>query len=159
MNQKKSKLRRGLSLTEVVVAATLVLSMIGLLTPLTVRVGRVWQNTRQYRLASNELANQMEMLTSLDKANCEAALLNLKTSEIVAESLSEAMLHGELVSDQDGTRLILKLDWDRGSNSIPLSLVGWLDTDPAASETSVPNASHLNQTDKNLLVKNGQHPR
>ena len=130
MNQRNCHLRRGLTLTEVVVAATLVVSMIGLVTPLTVRIGRVWQSTRQYRLAFNELANQMELLTSLGVSRCDAALADLKPSASTAESLPDARLKGELIRDQDGTRLILSLDWDRGSNSVPLTLVGWLDTNP-----------------------------
>ena len=131
MNQRNCKLRRGLTLTEVVVAATLVVSMIGLVAPLTVRTGRVWQSTRQYRLAFNELANQMELLTSLGVSRCDAALADLKPSESTAETLPDARLEGKLIRDQDGTRLILSLDWDRGSNSVPLTLVGWLDTNPA----------------------------
>lgn len=131
MNQRNCHLRRGLTLTEVVVAATLVVSMIGLVAPLTVRFGRVWQSTRQYRLAFNELANQMELLTSQGVSGCDAALATLKPSTSTAKSLPDARLEGELVRDQDGTRLILSLDWDRGSKSVPLTLVGWLDTNPA----------------------------
>ena len=137
MNQRNCKLRRGLTLTEVVVAATLVVSMIGLVVPLTVRIGRVWQSTRQYRLAFNELANQMELLTSLGVSRCDAALANLKPSANTAESLPDARLEGELVRDQDGTRLILSLDWDRGSKSVPLTLVGWLDTNSAEKPPSL----------------------
>ncbi len=131
MNQHNCKSRRGLTLTEVVVAATLVVSMIGFVTPLTVRIGRVWQSTRQYRLAFNELANQMELLTSLGVSRCDAALADLKPSESTAETLPDARLEGKLIRDQDGTRLILSLDWDRGSKAVPLTLVGWLDTNPA----------------------------
>ena len=129
MNHRSFNSRRGLTFTEVVVAATLVVSMIGFVAPLTVRVGRVWQSTRQYRLAFNELANQMELLTSLGVSGCNAALTNLKPSASVAESLPEARLEGQLLRDQDGTRLILSIDWDRGAQSVPVSLVGWLDTD------------------------------
>ena len=128
MNHRSFQSRHGLTMTEVVVAATLVVSMIGFVAPLTVRIGRVWQSTRQYRLAFNELANQMELLTSLGVLGCDVALTNLKPSASAAKSLPEARLVGELVRDQDGTRLILSIDWDRGSQSVPLSLVGWLDT-------------------------------
>jgi hypothetical protein len=129
MNQRRYHSRRGLTITEVVVAATLVVSMIGLVAPLTVRVGRVWQSTRQYRLAFNELANQMELLISLEVARCEDSLPTLKPSANVVQSLPGAKLEGEMIRDEDGTRLVLSLNWDRGSQSVPISLVGWLNTD------------------------------
>ena len=131
---KKHKSRRGVSITEVLIAATLVVSTIGLFAPMSVRIGRVWQSTRQYRLAFNELANQMELLTSLGVARCEAALPSLKLSSQIADALPDSQLNGELVSDEDGTRLILSLNWDRGSESEPLSLVGWLDVIPTSKE-------------------------
>ena len=129
MNLRRFHSRQGLTFTEVVVAATLVVSMIGFVAPLTVRVGRVWQSTRQYRLALSELANQMELLTSLGLSDCDAALTNLKPSVNAAKSLPDVRLEGQLVRDQDGTRLLLSIDWDRGSQSVPVLLVGWLDTD------------------------------
>ena len=131
---KKHKSRRGVSITEVLIAATLVVSTIGMFAPMSVRIGRVWQSTRQYRLAFNELANQMELLTSLGVARCEAALPSLKLSSQIADALPDSQLNGELVSDEDGTRLILSLNWDRGSKSEPLSLVGWLDVIPTSKE-------------------------
>ena len=138
MVQRKQSTHRGVSVTEVLIAATLVVSMIGLFAPLSVRVGRVWQSTRQYRLALNELANQMEMLTSLGEADCQAALPDLKLSGQFADALPGSQLNGELVSDEDGTRLILSLNWDRGSESEPLSLVGWLDAGPKLVEQETP---------------------
>jgi len=127
---RKQRTHRGVSVTEVLIAATLVVSMIGLFAPLSVRIGRVWQSTRQYRLAFNELANQMELLTSLGEPDCQAALPGLKLSGQFVDTLPGSQLNGELVSDEDGTRLILRLNWDRGSKSEPLSLVGWLDAAP-----------------------------
>lgn len=141
MNQRRYHSRRGLTITEVVVAATLVVSMIGLVAPLTVRIGRVWQSTRQYRLAFNELANQMELLSSLEVARCEDALPSLKPSANVVESLPGARLDGEMIRDQDGTRLVLSLNWDRGSQSVPISLVGWLNTDSAELADSAADKS------------------
>jgi len=155
MNRRSIKSRSGISLIEVVVAATLVLSIIGLVTPLTVRVGRIWQTTRQYRLAFHELANQMEFLTNQGLAECEAALPNLKPSAIVTESLPDAQLRGEIVRDQDGTRLVLKLDWERDAKSVPLSLVGWLDTEPVVSEQSVRSNFKI---ETRAIAQNGPQP-
>lgn len=141
MNQRRYHSRCGLTITEVVVAATLVVSMIGLVAPLTVRIGRIWQSTRQYRLAFNELANQMELLSSLEVAQCEASLPSLQPSANVVQSLPGAKLEGEMIRDQDGTRLVLSLNWDRGSQSVPISLVGWLNTDSVALADSAADKS------------------
>ncbi len=158
MSRRTYKSRSGISVTEVVVAATLVLSIIGLVTPLTVRVGRVWQSTRQYRLAFNELANQMERLTDQGLAKCNAALPNLSPSATIAESLPGAQLLGEVVQDQDGTRLVLTLDWDRGATSVPLSLVGWFDTESAARASSALAITGPEKTDSEAFIQNSEKP-
>jgi hypothetical protein len=128
MKMPKHRKRKGLTVTEVVVAAALVVSMIGLFAPMTVRIGRVWQSTRQYRLAFSELANQMERLTSLGPSEFELALPNLAISAQLAEALPGSKFHGEVIKDQDGARLKLTLIWERGVQSEPVSLVGWLDS-------------------------------
>ena len=155
MNQRKTHLRRGLTITEVVVAATLIVSMIGLVAPLTVRIGRVWQSTRQYRLAFHELANQMEFLSGLEVARCEDALPNLKPSANVVQSLPGARLEGEMIRDQDGTRLVLSLNWDRGSQSVPISLVGWLNTDPAELADSAAGKSESKASGRQKTTRLG----
>ena len=136
MIHRSFRSRRGLSITEVVVAATLVVSMIGIVVPLAVRIGRVWQSTRQYRLAYNELSNQMELLTSIGESQCAAELSQLKISDKLTDALPGARLQGELVRDHDGTRLVLSLDWERGSKSVPIALVGWLNVDAVESASS-----------------------
>ena len=128
MTKPKHKIRRGLTVTEVVVAATLIVSLIGLFAPVSVRIGRVWQSTRQYRLAFNELANQMERLTSLSPTECEAALPSLTLPTRFSEALPGSQILGEVIRDQDGTRLKLSLNWERGAKSEPISLVGWFDS-------------------------------
>jgi hypothetical protein len=154
MSKPKHKIRRGLTVTEVVVAATLVVSMIGLFAPMSVRIGRVWQSTRQYRLAFNELANQMERLTSLSPAECKEALSSLALPTRVSDALPGSQLLGEVIRDQDGTRLKLSLNWERGAASEPVSLTGWFDftvldatvadstvADSTVAEPSTPAAS------------------
>ncbi len=158
MSRRNIKLRRGISVTEVLVAAILVMSIIGLVTPFTIRVGRVWQSTRQYRLAFNELANRMEMLTDLGLEKCNSALKGLTPSQTLSESLPGAQLKGEVVRDQDGTRLVLTLDWDRGAHSVPLSLVGWFDTEPVALDSSATAIIGPNKDNLEFLIKKGLNP-
>ena len=135
-------MRRGLSATEVLVSATLLVAMIGLISPLTARVSGIWTNTRQYRLAFNELANKMETLSLLDESSCSDAIKELHPSESVLNSLPEVQLRGEIFEDSDGPCLLLSIDWNRGVKSTPITLVGWLNFDSRNTSTlDIPSAS------------------
>jgi len=112
-------------MTEVVVAATLLVSLIGLVAPLAARFGRIWQTTRVYRLGVNELANRMEILTRMDATNCVAAIAEMSCSSAIMQAMPNAKLTGELIQDSDGRRLKLKLKLDQDKLA-PLLLVGWL---------------------------------
>lgn len=145
MKKLRNRTRHGLSLIEIVVAATLLVSLVGFVTPLTVRLGRVWQGTRDHRLALNELANQMEVLTSLGVSRCEIALANLEPSASIVKSLRDARLEGELARDQDGIRLLLSIDWNRGTDAVPLRLVGWIDAGPVDDPQPKLDSSERNE--------------
>jgi hypothetical protein len=126
MKFHSKRMRRGLSAIEVIVSATLLVATIGIVSPLTFRIGSIWTSNRHYRLALNELANHLEALTLLDESQCEQAIKDLKPSQGVANSLQDVKLHGELFKDDDGTCLVLAINWNRGANATPLTLVGWL---------------------------------
>ena len=72
--------RRGYTMTDLVVAATLLVGIMSFVAPLAVRSGRLWQDSRHYRLALDELSNQLERLTSLDEGERDAALAELSVS-------------------------------------------------------------------------------
>ena len=118
--------RHGTSATEVIVAATLLLSMIGLVVPTTVRAGRIWRDARHLQIAMNELSNQFEYLSSLSDAERTAALSQVQVSEQARQSLSNASLEASLATKEDGVRLILSLNWDRGIETKPIKIMGWL---------------------------------
>jgi len=98
------------------------------MTSLTFQTGNIVKSVRHYQLAIHELANQLELLTSLNEVERKAMLENLKPSDSVMDALPEATISGEVVVDSDGTRLVLSLDWDRGANGIPVRMVAWVDT-------------------------------
>lgn len=125
--------KRGTTVPELVVAATLLVSAIGAVTPLAVSAGRLGRDTRVYRLAVDELANQLARLSALDEEERAAVLHELTPSEEVRDALPQASLVGRIVEDEDGTRLVLSLDWQRPVDAPPLELVGWLDALPAQS--------------------------
>ena len=121
--------RHGTSATEVLVSATLLLGLIGAVVPTTVRTGKIWRDSRHYQLATNELSNQFDRLSSLPAEKRSAAIQQLQVAEHVTASLPDAKLTAEIISDAGGDRLLLTLLWDRGQNSQPLKLVGWLPED------------------------------
>jgi prepilin-type N-terminal cleavage/methylation domain-containing protein len=131
--------RNGFTLTELVVAASLLVGVMTVVAPLTVRSGRMWQDTRHQQLAMDELSNQLERLTSLDPRGRAAALTQLAPSEFLTTALPSATIEAETARDEHGTRLVLSLDWNRPgarSRQTPsVTLVGWLDPLPSGAET------------------------
>lgn len=119
-----SRPRRGTSLIELLVAATLLLSGITVVTQLTVAAGRMWQQTRHERLAMEELSNQLEYLIALEPDQRATALQALAPSPLAVEVLPEVNLTADAIADQDGSRLELSLVW--GGRPKPITLVGWI---------------------------------
>ena len=128
MKQRTRKPHLGVTATELLVAAGLMVSVLGFMTSLTFQTGNIVKSVRHYQVAIHELANQLELLTSLNEVERKAMLENLKPSDSGMDALPEATLSGEVVVDSDGTRLVLSLDWDRGANGTPVSMVAWVDT-------------------------------
>ena len=125
--------RCGFTLTELLVSATLLVSIIALVAPLTVRSGRLWQECRYQRLGLDELAGQLDRLTSLDQDQRAAEIAHLVPSEPIRAALPNPQLTSEIVVDRDGTRLILRLAWDRPGGAKQVALVGWLDPLPTGN--------------------------
>lgn len=125
---KSVRHRRGFTLTELVVASLLLISMMAIVAPLTVRSARLWRDTRHQQLALDELSNQIEFLSALDDAERERELESLQASEEFRQAIPSAVLSGETQSDPDGSRLVMTLKWQRspGQNR-SVSLVGWLE--------------------------------
>jgi len=136
MKQRNVKQRHGTSATEVIVAATLLLSMIGLVVPTTIRAGRILRDGRHYQLAMNELSNQFEYLSSLSDGDRATALTQLQVSEQVRQRLLNANLEASLATKEDGMRLTLSLNWDRGVESKPIQIMGWLSSSITDSPTT-----------------------
>ncbi len=125
-------------MTDLVVAATLLVGIMSFVAPLAVRSGRLWQDSRHYRLALDELSNQLERLTSLDKAQRDAALGELSVSPQVRARLPNPVLEVNSIDDSDGARLVLQLQWDRVGPAKPVTLVAWIDPLSKAEEETAP---------------------
>lgn len=136
MNKRfhRNDLRTGAMMPDLIVAAILTMALIGTLTTCTIRSGRLMTQTRHQQLALDELSNQLERLLSLNENDRRKAMSDLMPSDEIASALPEASLAAETMDDQQGTRIVLSLDWNHGVPSTPMRLVGW--TQPRTAEST-----------------------
>jgi hypothetical protein len=126
--------RRGTSSVEVLVAFTLLASVLGLATPLVVKQQRLLAAQRDYRLALDELSNQLDRLTVLSQDELAAAVEQLLPSSFITARLSDVRLRGELKSQDPGTCVILRITWDElQRGAAPLAMAAWVYPKPAAA--------------------------
>lgn len=118
--------RHGISSIELVVAATILMTVMTFATTLSFRIHSVIKDTRHVRIATNELANQLERLTLLDLDNATAAVESLEVSEICQTALNEPKLSGTIVKDPLGHRVDLQLVWQTRITRKPIRLSGWI---------------------------------
>jgi len=119
--------RHGTSAFEVIVSFTLLSSVLTFATPLVVRHTRLLAAQRHYRLALDELSNQIERLSALGADELPAAVEKLAPSDFVVERLPGAELQGQLQAAEFGQRLTLRLTWDEPQRrAAPLSLSAWI---------------------------------
>ena len=126
-NRTQTTARMGSTLAEVMVSAVLITAMVSLISTIVVRSGRMSQQTRQAQFAMDELSNQMERITLLPVDQLEQAIKALEISDEFHSSVPDALLSGKVVRDDDSTRVVLDLDWQRNTPSLPLTLVAWVD--------------------------------
>ena len=119
--------RRGVTLTELVVSASLLLSAMAIVAPLAVRSTQLWQDTRRQHLVIDELSGQLERLIHLDPIRRDQAIASLQPSDYIQSTLPSAELEAKVIRDESGARIVVSLDWDRLGDPQPVSLVGWLD--------------------------------
>ena len=125
--------RLGASSLEVVVAFTLLTSVLALAAPLIVAHSRLLISQRHYRVALAEISNQMERLSLLSATELPEAVEKLTPSEFAVERLSGAKLKGELQETKFGQRVSLELSWDEINRAeAPVRLTTWLFPEEAA---------------------------
>ena len=112
---------------EALVALTLLTTVLSVSVPMVVRHGRLLTTQRDYRLALDELSNQLERLTALPTDALPAALANLTPSAWAAARLVDVDLQGSMERLEFAHRVTLRLSWDEpGRQSAPLTLTGWV---------------------------------
>lgn len=125
--------RAGASSLECVVAFTLLSSALTFAAPLIVKQRRLVNSQREYRLALDEVTNQLERLMTLPSGEVEQAVSQLKLSEFAAMRLPEARLRGELKSVDVGQQVTVSLAWEQPT-AAPVKLSGWILADRRAAE-------------------------
>lgn len=126
--------KRGTTALEVIVSFTLLSSVLAFATPLVVRHTRLLAGQRHYRLALDELSNQLERLSALPTAELSARAQEITPSEFLAARLPGAELQAQLTPADPGQRLTLQITWDEpGRREAPLALSTWI-VPPARSQ-------------------------
>lgn len=119
----RAGVRAGVSLVELIVASTLMVTALTVTAKLTVSGGRMWQETRRDRVALEELSNQLDRLLSLPRRERDGEVASLAVSAEARAVLGDSELTGERLADEAGRRLVLRLRW--GNRPKPMVLVGW----------------------------------
>lgn len=123
--------RPGLSTVETMAAVALLTVVMASTMPVFVRHGRLLAESRQERIAIEELANQAARLVALPVDRRAAALAALAPSAVAARRLPGAELTAKRGPSPLGDRVVLRLAWDAtGRREHPLSLAVWLPAPP-----------------------------
>jgi hypothetical protein len=132
--------RAGTSTLDALVAFTLLVTTLSVATPLVVRHGRLLKSQRDYRLALDELSNQMERVIATSASDVPAAIQQIAPSEFLIERIPSAQISGELQAVDGGMRVVLQLTWNElAGRRTPVSLAAWifLPSQPKAGVDSV----------------------
>jgi hypothetical protein len=118
--------RYGTGTLDILMSFTLLLTVISVSTPLIVRHGRMLKAQREYRLALDEVTNQLDRLTALPLDELPQAVKQLSPSTFISERLTGAQLKGELEPAEFGTRVTLRLSWHGADHlEAPITLAAW----------------------------------
>jgi hypothetical protein len=121
------RLRQGISSIEAIVAFTLLSTTLTLSLPLVVHHQRLLESARHYRLALDELSNQLDRLTSIPAADVSSELGRLAPSPFLAKILPGAALTGKLQPADIGQRLTLRITWnDLPRSPTTAALAAWI---------------------------------
>jgi hypothetical protein len=119
--------RVGTSSLELLIAFTLLASVIAFATPLAVKHSRLLAGQRNYRVALDELSNQVDRAALLSGAELREAVASIEPSDFAAARLPGVKIYGQLESIDAGQRLTLSLSWeDQPPGVPPLSLATWI---------------------------------
>jgi len=131
--------QKGTSTLDILVSFTILMAVISISTPVIVRHGRLLHKQRDYRVALDELTNQLDRLSSLPASELLAEVQKLTPSPFVTERLPGAKLTGEIAAADPASRVILRIVWNEaGRDEAPLTLAAWVPNSPLPASTLTP---------------------
>ncbi len=123
--------RFGFVSIEILVAATLLVALISSLAAMQYRLLLVAKDTKHYQLALHEAANQIIGLQTVPLRKLDEAIELATINEEVLRSLPGGKMQIEKIADTKGTRVVVRLTWERLGASVPVELTGWISTVPS----------------------------
>ncbi len=124
---RRFKTRCGASSLEAIVGFTLLSAALTFATPLVIQHSRLLRAQRDYRLALDEVSNQLDRLSVLPGDELSTAVRQLKPSQLIEDKLPGAELLAELHTADLGQTLTMRISWP-GPQGTPtsVSLTTWL---------------------------------
>jgi hypothetical protein len=101
------------------------MSVLSVSLPLIVRHGHLLTAQQHYRLALDELSNQLDRLTGMPAEDVPQALKQLSVSPFTAARLVGAKLNAELKPAEIGQGFTIRLTWNE-SQEQSATMSGWV---------------------------------
>lgn len=124
----KTKPRRGLIQLEIAVSAILLGTLICCLVGLNYRLLGVVKDTKHYQIALHEAANEVQRLTASKLDELDERIAQSKLPEDIQQALPGGTIDVQRVDDPTGTRVVVRIRWDRPGKPTEVELVGWVTT-------------------------------
>ncbi len=119
--------RRGITSLELLVAFTLLTTVMASTVPLYVRHHRLLAESRRECLALEELANIAERVKACASNELRPLIDALSPSQVVKNHLPGVVLKADVSHGSFGQRVLLKISWTSvGRTNNPMSLAVWL---------------------------------
>lgn len=128
---RRNSHRFGFVSIEILVSATLLVALISSLAAMQYRLLLVAKDTKHYQLALHEAANQIIELQAAPLPKLDEAIELATINEEVLQALPGGKMQIEKIADTKGTRVIVRLTWERLGASVPVELTGWISTAPS----------------------------
>lgn len=127
--------RRGTTMIELMIACSLLATLILVVVPSVIRIRQVQRTMRHDRIATDELSNQLERLTQLTYLQIKAEISELTASEFATNGLPNPKLRGEIKESEFGYQIALEISWDSpGRTAVPLRMATWIFPDVSVAE-------------------------
>jgi hypothetical protein len=113
---------------EIVVSAFLLAALISCMVGMNYRLLAVAKDTKHYQLALHEAANQIDLLTAGGLDDLDARLEKITLPEEVLQALPGGKINVQKIDDQSGTKVVVRIGWERPGEPALVELTGWVST-------------------------------